>query len=161
MAQPISDDIVRKIPSLDEQWEEFKARLLADEDTIQALLRLAQAAHEAGVLPFLTGLLEQKNSVLHLLVEEINQDGVKKAINNIEQLAALWGTISQDTLHTVLDAMNQGLERMAQSSESGSTGGMGFFQILSYLKNPDVAQGMRTLFAFLEGFGKTLSSTQK
>lgn len=157
MAQPITD-IIPKTPSLEEQWDELKSRLLADQDSIEALLRLVGAAREAEILPCLTGLLEQKNSVLTLLIQEMNQDGVKQAINNLEQLAALWGNIHQDTVHSMLGAVNQGLERMGQNKEADSAGGMGVVQLWRYLKNPDIAYGVKALFTFLEGFGKSLAS---
>lgn len=79
MAQPTTN-IVRKHPSLDEQWDELKAQLINDKETAEALLRFARAAQDAGVLPFLTGLLEQKNSVLHILMEELNQDRDRKSV---------------------------------------------------------------------------------
>ncbi|OLZ08122.1 DUF1641 domain-containing protein [Sulfobacillus thermosulfidooxidans] len=160
MAQPITN-IVRKHPSLDEQWDELKAQLINDKETAEALLRFARAAQDAGVLPFLTGLLEQKNSVLHILMEELNQDSVKKAINNGEQIAALLGNIPQNAFHNAIEALGQGLTHMGSLPATDTHEGMSIFQLLGSLKNPDIARGLRALLGFLEGFGQALATPKK
>ena len=157
---PATTKIVRRVPTLDDQWNDIKAELVHDPDTMRELLRLVRAAQDSGILPFITGLLEQKNSVLSILMEEFNQAGVKKAINNGEQLAALLGTIPQSAFQAAVSALGQGLDKMGQAS-GHSSGGMNIFQLLGAFRNPDVAQGLRALLSFLEGFGQAFSPPGK
>lgn len=126
-----------------------------DTATTEDLLRFVRALRSAGILDFLTGLLEQKDPVLHITVGQVNQVGVKHAINNLEQLAAFMGSMSQDSWDMALHALGNGLESMARTKPSGE--GMGIFQLLGALKNPDTAQGLRTLLSFLEGFGRSVA----
>ncbi len=127
-----------------------------DMATTEDLLRFVRALRSAGILDFLTGLLEQKDPVLHITVGQMNQAGVKHAINNLEQLAAFMGSMSQDSWDMALHALGNGLESMARTKPSRPGEGMGIFQLLGALKNPDTAQGLRTLLSFLEGFGRSV-----
>ncbi|AUW94839.1 MAG: DUF1641 domain-containing protein [Sulfobacillus thermotolerans] len=125
------------------------------------LERFVHALKTAGVLDFVTGLLEQRDSVLHLVINEINQPGVKMAVNNMEQLAAFIGTIPQETWHVVLMAAANGIKSMNDPKASTQNEGMGIFQLLGALKNPETARAVRVILGFLEGFGRAWSSSSK
>ena len=127
-----------------------------DTATTEDLLRFVRALRSAGILDFLTGLLEQRDPVLRITVGQMNQVGVKHAINNLEQLAAFMGSMSQDSWDMALHALGNGLESMARTKLPRPGEGMGIFQLLGALKNPDTAQGLRTLLSFLEGFGRSV-----
>ncbi len=157
MAQPITKT-VPKIPSPDTEWQEVRDMLAQDPETTAELLRLARALHDAGILAFFTGLLEQKDSVMHLAIGELNKPGVKKAVNNLEQLADFLGSIPQDAWQRALQAAGHGLEKMEQSQNDPGQDSLTIFQLLGSLKNPDIARALRSLLAFLEGFGQAMGS---
>jgi uncharacterized protein YjgD (DUF1641 family) len=153
MAQPITKILPRPV-SGEAQWLEMKELIFRDPETAGDILRFVRGLRSAGVLEFLTALLEQKDSVLHLLIGELDKPGVKKAVNNLEQLADFLGSVPPDTLHRTLQAAGRGFDKMGQAQQASGNDSLSIFQLLGSLKNPDIARALRTILAFLEGFGQ-------
>lgn len=123
-------------------------------EAINQALRLVDALAKSGLLSFVEGLAEQKDGILAILIQQLNQDGPKNVINNLEGLLAILANLPPDFMDRTAEAIDQGMAAVKKNTPSDEP--YGPLKIIRSLKNPDVSRAMHVLFTLLEFFGRSL-----
>lgn len=102
-------------------------------DAHEELERLLQTAHEHGVLRFMNDLIAANTEVASVLVNGLNTEGGRNAVQNLSALAMVLGRMPPNQFYKVLFAMKDGLERMSQyrhSEKAEAPGVAGAYKML-------------------------------
>lgn len=122
---------------------------------LETLLKFCEVLGRAGVLDFLQGILEQKYNILHILVDQVNQDGPKNAINNLEGLLSVLGSmppgLMEGLARAVRSTVQEGLMRDPDSEKP-----LGPLRIMKQLRDPDVSRTVQAGLTLLREMGKEL-----
>ncbi len=137
-------------------WEEI---LRDHAEGLTAWLEFGEVLARAGVLDFMRGMLEQKNGILKILLNQVNQSGPKNAINNLEGILSVIGALPPDIMSRAARAIDR-IVKTAQRSDSdkASEKPLGPLRLMRALKDPDVSRTLYLLFAFLQEMGKELNT---
>lgn len=120
--------------------------------TIGQVLEFAEVVAGSGTLELLRALLEQKHTILHILVGQFNQKGPKAAINNLELLLGLLADIPTSHLQQWAETLPKSLDAM-QTAMAHDGEPMGPLALWKRLHDPNVSRAIRGILALLESLG--------
>ncbi|HET6586631.1 MAG TPA: DUF1641 domain-containing protein [Oleiagrimonas sp.] len=80
----------------------------------EALEQLLQTAHEHGVLRFANDLMASNSQWTQVIVDGLNSENSRKAVQNLAMFLMLLSRIEPDQLCKVMFAAKDGFERMAR-----------------------------------------------
>jgi uncharacterized protein YjgD (DUF1641 family) len=84
------------------------------QDADEALAELVQTLHEHGVLRFANDLVAAQSQVAAVLVDGLNTEGARNAVQNLGVLAMWLSRIEPARLYKVLFAIRDGIDRLAE-----------------------------------------------
>ncbi|MCL6593709.1 MAG: DUF1641 domain-containing protein [Alicyclobacillus sp.] len=125
------------------------AQLAACEPALTEGLQLLRLCSEAGLLQLANALVQEREGLLEILVEQADRPGGALFLKNIVALVQVLGQLPP-ALWTHLQAGLQAASAAAQRPETGKPGLRLYWQAL---RNPDVAAGARVALALLRGLG--------
>ncbi|KUO96308.1 DUF1641 domain-containing protein [Ferroacidibacillus organovorans] len=132
--------------------QEMMDLLVSQRDTLKHAIALLQVLNEREVLQMLTALFEQLDPVMTVIVNQVAKPEYTGGIKNVFALAGGIGQFDSESLSTLLRGMARGVKEATEASEPSRTG-MGVFDLLKALKDPEISSGLRILLQFLKGFG--------
>ncbi len=129
-----------------------------DPDAHEALERLLQTAHEHGLLRFANDLVASDSQWMQVIVDGLNSENSRRAVQNLAMLLMLLSRIEPDQLCKVLFAARDGLGRMAShrpgDEEADAPGIKGFYNMLH---DDALWQTLAPLVDALKAFGEGLN----
>ncbi|MCP1122308.1 MULTISPECIES: DUF1641 domain-containing protein [Bacillus] len=122
----------------------------AIEETIQLLAQL----QKAGLLDAAVSLLEAKEDVSKIAIEQLNREPVKNALNNIMGAGEALSSVDPEVTKQVTSSLVTGLQYATDELKKGQkTSVMDFFKVL---RDPDINRAITFGFNFLKAFGQGL-----
>jgi uncharacterized protein YjgD (DUF1641 family) len=157
MAKPIR--IVRKLePSPEERqqqaMQELAQSLTDNQEALQQSLKLVRELHESGALELVTALLQSREQVAKIAVDQLVKPSVTQTINNAMALAGAVGQLNPDVTKKVVGGVVNGMERASEVLERNEK--VGLFDLLKALRDPAVNKALALGLGFLRGFGEKI-----
>ncbi|MDM5340350.1 DUF1641 domain-containing protein [Fictibacillus enclensis] len=135
-------------------------RELADNsEAILTMISIVKNLHEMGALDTLSALIEKRNDVGVIAIQQINKPEMHKTIKNGINAFNFLGTIHPDQLKTMLSGMSKGLERAADSAEKEDTPSL--WQLGKSMRTPETRATMAVMMEFLQGMGEGINEVPR
>lgn len=157
MASPINT--IRKQQLTEEQimeqnLENLKLLLSENKDTINQLFIILKELNNIGALEAASKLLEAKEEVAEIALNQLNREPTTNMINNIMNTASLLTVIDPETTTKLVNSLTNGLDEAKNAVNNDEK--IGIYTLLKLLDDPDINRGLKFGFHFLKGFGKSL-----
>jgi len=153
MAQPIP----LVLPTRDPRQELFSRLQNAPAEHAEALLsayELLQGLHDRGVLDVLRGALGSGDKIVEEVVQVTNSPESIRAIRNFVIMFKTLGEIDPEALSCFAGAFPKALSEANVCEKEPP----GLFKLLNEFRSKNLRRGLAIVNAFLEGFGKGVSS---
>ncbi len=134
--------------------EELRPDLVESVESLRALLELVRRLDERGVLRFSAGLLGEEDRVVEVLTERLPAADVRKAVRNLELLVRAFRDLDPTTLAPLAGAVPGALDAARAAQEDRP---LGWLDVVSALRDPEVNRGLRMVLGFLRGMGRSTS----
>ncbi|MGG0718461.1 DUF1641 domain-containing protein [Robertmurraya massiliosenegalensis] len=148
--------ISKSVPNpIDEQKESIATLLQAIGDNREALmttLDIIKGLHEMGVLDAAKSMLEQREDIGAIAMQQANQTGVHNIVKNGMTAIQFVGSINPEQLQAILHGLYTGFERMLDVVKTGEQKSL--IKLGSSLRDPDVKVSLTTMVEFLHGMGE-------
>ncbi len=138
---------------------EMTELLYANRDALKHGIALLQILNEREVLQMITALFEQLDPVMTVIVNQVAKPEYTGGIKNVFALAGGFSQFDSEALTALLRGVARGVKAAAEATEQ-SKSGIGVFDLLKALKDPEISSGLRTLLQFLKGFGAGMALQQ-
>jgi len=157
MAKPIRE-VKRTDPTAQELESEALSELLKviaeHRESIKDLLAIVGYLEEMGVLAALKGLLEQRNEVGVIALNQLNQPKMYHLLKNLVTMVQLMGSMDPVHLEKMGKGLSQGLETMNEKSEQGRVPSL--WDLAKSVRDPSVRTSMATMIGLLQGMGDSM-----
>ena len=157
MATPI-----RKIAHTVKTEAEFKEASLdsllsmaaENRESLEQTISLLQELHTSGILEALTAMLQAKEKIAKIAVDQASRPEATTLINNL--MSALGGLtkIQPEMTESLMAGVAQGLAEGNRALENPKK--IGVFELIKVLKDMNVNRTLKFAIAFLKGLGKNL-----
>ena len=155
MAQPIPLEIPPRDPRAD-----LRSRVQrAPEEHAEAVLaayELLQLLHEQGVLDIVRSAVAARDELLEKVVDNAKTPEAIRGIRNLHYRRRILGSIEPEWLQGIFQAIPEGLARASADQQKP----VGLFTLLRRLMSRDSRRGLAAAIAFLQVFGRHLSSEE-
>ncbi|KSU83516.1 DUF1641 domain-containing protein [Fictibacillus enclensis] len=158
MAQPITKIVhpARTEKELQEQsLEAILTDLAKSGDGIREMIKLFNELHESGILGSVNGLVEAKEKVAGIAVEQLLRPQITNAINNMMAAAGALSDTNPDMTKKLMGALGNGLEKAEKGLEANEK--VGVFDLMKALKDPDINRAIGFGLNLLKGVGEGLN----
>ncbi|KOY83364.1 DUF1641 domain-containing protein [Lysinibacillus macroides] len=157
MAVPITK--IKKQPFTEEQLKEQKLanlqQLLSDnEETVNQVFSIMAELNDIGALEAAMKLLEAKEDVAHIALEQLTRKPVTNMINNVMGVAGALTELNPETTAKLVEGLNAGVEEANKALETEEK--ISAFKLVKMLNDPDVNRAVQFGVHFLKGLGKGL-----
>lgn len=157
MAVPITS--IKKHQLTEEQLKEQKLdnfkKLLSDhEEAVNQVFTIMAELNDIGALEAATKLLEAKEEVAHIALEQLTRKPVTNIINNLMGVAGALTELNPETTTKLIEGLNAGVDEANKALESDEK--VSAFKLVKMLNDPDVNRALNFGVHFLKGLGKGL-----
>lgn len=141
---------------LEEQsLQELLLMLTQNKDSLVETMKIVQELHESGILEAMYSLLQAKEKVAKILVNQTLRPEATTMVNNAMNVAGVLTKIDPEVSSKLMNSVVVGLDGAGETlNHSYKTG---VFELAKSLNDPDVTKGLSFMLAFLKGFGRELS----
>ncbi|MCK6258212.1 DUF1641 domain-containing protein [Fictibacillus sp. KIGAM418] len=157
MAQPITKIVhsTRTEKEMQEQQIETIVEDLAKSaDGIKELIKLFQQLHDSGILGSVNGLVEAKEKVAGIAVEQLLRPQMTNAINNMMAAAGVLSDTNPEMTKKLMSSLGNGIQRAEKGLISNEK--VGIFDLMKALKDPDINRAIGFGMNLLKGVGEGL-----
>lgn len=157
MAVPITK--IKKLQFTEEQLKEQKLanlqQLLSDnEETVNQVFSIMAELNDIGALEAAMKLLEAKEEVAHIALEQLTRKPVTNMINNLMGVAGALTELNPETTAKLVEGLNAGVDEANKALEADEK--ISAFKLVKMLNDPDVNRAVQFGVHFLKGLGKGL-----
>lgn len=157
MATPITK--IKKQQLTEEQLKEQKLanlqQLLAEnEDAVNQVFSIMTELNDIGALEALMKLLEAKEEVAHIALEQLTRKPVTNMINNLMGVAGALTELNPETTAKLVEGLNAGVDEANKALNSDDK--VSAFKLMKMLNDPDVNRALNFGVHFLKGLGRGL-----
>jgi uncharacterized protein YjgD (DUF1641 family) len=162
MAKPIRQ-INKAVPDpVEEQAQaitDIVKSLSENRDAILTTLGILRNLQDMGVLNALHGLLEQRNEIGSLAIQQINQPAMHNTIKNAINVFKFIGSVKPEQLQAIIQGVSQGFERSIETLQKGES--LSLWKLGNSFRDPDVKASLTTMVEFLHGMGEVFNQDQR
>jgi uncharacterized protein YjgD (DUF1641 family) len=127
------------------------AELVESREALRGFLELLRLLDERGWLRFSTDLLKEEEHVLSVLTERVGPGEVRRTLRNVEVLVEAFRDVDPATLKALAAGVPRALD---QAHRAQADRPVGWLEVASALRDPDVNRGVRMVLGFLRGIGE-------
>ncbi|MDN4492602.1 DUF1641 domain-containing protein [Ureibacillus aquaedulcis] len=138
----------------EQKLENLKQLLSENEDTVNQVFILMAELNNIGALEAATNLLEAKEEVAHIALDQLSRKPVTNIINNLMGAAGALSNLDPETTTKLIDSLNFGLDEANKALAADEK--VSVFKLAKTLKDPDVNRAVNFGIHFLKGLGKGL-----
>ncbi|SFC94164.1 DUF1641 domain-containing protein [Bacillus sp. UNCCL81] len=157
MAQPITT-IQKYVPTKEEQnqqkLEDLKLLLAENEDSLNKILNIVSELNDTGVLEAANSMIQSKEKITKIALEQMNREPVTNIINHIMGAAGALSNVDPETTTKLINSVTKGIDEGNKHLEKDDK--VGIFDLVKVLKDPDVNRAVGFGINFLKGMGKGL-----
>ncbi|EPZ52762.1 DUF1641 domain-containing protein [Alicyclobacillus acidoterrestris] len=157
MAQPTTKIKRIEITEQDEKrrsLQELQESVADHQEALQSLLTLIQDLESSGVLEILHALLNSKEKVASIALEQILKPSVLNTIKNAMTAMGVVSKIDPEQLGVLMEAFIAGLHQGQKSLESNQRVSM--FNLVKAFRDPGVNRALTFMLGLLQGLGQKL-----
>ncbi|MGG1575589.1 DUF1641 domain-containing protein [Fictibacillus sp. NRS-1165] len=125
-------------------------------DAILTMIGIVKNLHEMGALDTISALIEKRNDVGVIAIQQINKPEMHKTIKNGINTFNFLGTIDPEQLRTMLFGITKGLERASESV--GKKENQSLWQMGKAMRNPDTRATISMMMDFMQGMGEGMAN---
>lgn len=157
MASPTS--IVNRAEPGDQEQKQLELQELLEslaqhKKSVQSLLTVIQDLDKSGILDILHAILNAKEQVATIVLEQILKPSVLSTVKNAMTAVGLVSQIDSDQLSRLTEALVAGLQSGQENLEANKR--VGLFDLLRTLKDPGTQRTLSLALGVLHGVGEKL-----
>ena len=157
MAKPIVN-IVKPVQSEEERnaqnLEQIKTEAAVNAQGIVDAIKLLQELHNSGILDAISALLEAKEKVAKIAVNQLLRPPVTNAINNAMALAEAASDVNPEMTKKLVASLGNGLKKAEEGLQKGEK--VGLLDLYRALNDPDINRAIGFGINLLKGLGEGL-----
>lgn len=157
MAQPITI-IKKEIPAKEEieskKIANLQAQLAEKEAALNNLMNLVGELHETGILDSANAMLQAKEKIAEIALNQVNREPVTNFINNFMSASMAFTDFKPEQTKKLVSSMAAGMNEGTDFVQSNKKVKM--FDLMKALNDPDINRAMGFGIHFLKGMGKSL-----
>jgi uncharacterized protein YjgD (DUF1641 family) len=123
-------------------------------DAIESFLVVLQDLHHSGLLEMVHSLLNAKEKVASIALEQVLKPSVLNTIKNAMSALAMVSKLNPDQLSTLTEAVVAGLHQGQERLDGGKR--VGVIDLAKAMRNPDINRTLALLLGVLQGMGQKL-----
>jgi uncharacterized protein YjgD (DUF1641 family) len=158
MAKAIKQ-INKSVPNdVDEQAQaigDIVKALSENRDALLTALGIVKNLQDMGVLTALHALIEQRNEVGAIAVQQMNQPAMHNVMKNGINVFKFLGSVKPEQLQAIFQGLSQGFERSSEMTQKGGTPSL--WKLGTSIRDPDVKASLSTMIEFLHGMGEVFN----
>jgi uncharacterized protein YjgD (DUF1641 family) len=157
MASPIST-VQKQELTPEQQSEQMMNQLLAtlieNADGLKQTAKLLQELNGSGILPALQSLLQSKEQVATIAVQQLLRPPVTNMINNAMAAAGALSSVEPETTKKLMASLGEGLKKAEEGLANNQTTSV--FTLMKVVKDPDINRALTFGLNLLKGLGQGL-----
>ncbi|MDV6377603.1 DUF1641 domain-containing protein [Sporosarcina sp. GW1-11] len=158
MAAPITSIKRTERTEIELQQEKLAdlQKLIAEqEESLRKIMEITGELHSIGALDALQAMLQAKEKIASIAVDQVSREPVTNMLNNLLAAAGTLTAISPATVQQLSHSVQQGLNEAEKGVEEGQKTGV--LQLMKSINDPDVNRALTFGMNFLKGMGKGLN----
>lgn len=157
MGKPIT--LIAKEESTQEQLKSQTLDRLVDDlsnhsDGLRQGMELLQELHDSGILDIAVALLQAKEKVAKIALDQVGRQPVTNMINHVVAAASAISETEPDTTKKIVKCLSNGMAQAEASLEMDNK--VRPFQLLKMLRDPDINRSIIFGLNLLKGIGEGL-----
>jgi uncharacterized protein YjgD (DUF1641 family) len=148
--------IRKEVPNQQEEQQQAIADILKEladnREAIMGAIGILKGLQEMKVLETVGALLDQRNEVGAIAIQQINQPTMHNVIKNGIAAFKFLGSIQPSHLETIMEGVGIGLKRLSQTGQKGEK--QSIWKMRRRLRSPKIRAAMTTMVDFMEGMGE-------
>jgi uncharacterized protein YjgD (DUF1641 family) len=137
-----------------EMMNQLLGTLLNNADGLTQTVKLLQELHESGILPALQALLEAKEHVASIAMQQFLRPNVTNMINNAMAAAGALSSIDPETTKKLVSSLSTGLEKAQQGLDNNEK--TSILKLMTVMKDPDINRALTFGLNLVKGLGQGL-----
>ena len=151
--------VIRKHELTPEQQKEqmlnqLLGTLVDNSEGLTQTVKLLQELHESGILPALQALLEAKEHVASIAMQQLLRPNVTNMVNNAMAAAGALSSIDPEMTKKLVSSLSTGLEKAQEGMDNNEQTGV--LKMMKAMKDPDINRALTFGLNLLKGLGKGL-----
>ncbi|MBT2757763.1 hypothetical protein J7E71_17910 [Mesobacillus foraminis] len=135
-----------------EAIDDILKELVDNREAIMGAIGILKGLQEMRVLETVGALLEQRNEVGAIAIQQINQPTVHNVVKSGINVFKFIGSLQPSELETILDGVALGLKRLSETSQKGKK--QSIWKMQRRLRSPEIRAVVITMMDFMEGMGQ-------
>jgi uncharacterized protein YjgD (DUF1641 family) len=152
--------IEKGIPDAAQEEDQAAERLMKaavqHSDALTAFMGLLDEMHKLGVLDAAHAMLQNKQQIAVIGLNQLNKPGAHRIIKNAMGAVGFLSRLDPAKLQRMLNGVAEGVDK-AGGEEKGGSKPAGLFGMLKSFREPEVLAAFGVLINFLRGMGKGLN----
>jgi uncharacterized protein YjgD (DUF1641 family) len=157
MAAPITM-IKKHEPTKEElqhqKLEDLKTLLSENDEALNQILAIVGELNEMGVLEAANSMLQAKDEIAKVALDQVAREPVTNMINNLMGVAGALTSLDPETTTKLANSLTSGLDEGNKHLESNKK--VGVLDLMKVLNDPDINRAVGFGIHFLKGMGKGL-----
>jgi len=157
MAKPITKveaPVFNEKEKQNQALEKVLQDLSRNTDGIKETIKLLQELHESGILGAINNLVEAKEDVAKIAVEQMLRPPVTNALNNAMAAAGVLTELDPEITKKLVGGLSTGLQRAEEGLRANKK--VNVFDLVKLIRDPDVNRVVRFSIDLLKGLGEGL-----
>ncbi len=134
--------------------EELKTLIAEQDQTINKVLEITGELDGAGVLDALKAMVQAKDDIARIAVDQASRDPVTNLINHVLNATSMISSIDPEVTAKLAASVKSGFHEVELYSGNGQK--VSVFQLMTALNDPDTNRAVKFGLDFLKGMGKGL-----
>ncbi|WP_161974960.1 DUF1641 domain-containing protein [Bacillus timonensis] len=148
--------IRKEVPNPQQEQQEAIADMikeLADNrEAIMGAIRILKGLQEMRVLETIGALLDQRNEVGAIAIQQINQPTMHNVVKTGINAFKFMGSLQPSEIETILEGMGLGLKKLSETGHEGKK--QSIWKMQRRMRSPEIRAAMTTMVDFMEGMGQ-------
>jgi uncharacterized protein YjgD (DUF1641 family) len=148
--------IRKEVPNQQEEQQQAMADILKEladnREAIMGASGILKGLQEMKILESVGALLDQRNEVGAIAIQQINQPTMHNVIKSGIAAFKFLGSLQPSQLETIMEGVGIGLKRLSQTGQKGDK--QSIWKMRRRLRSPEIRAAMTTMVDFMEGMGE-------
>lgn len=158
MAAPITSiqrTVRTELEIQQQQLELLQQQLAEQQQALQKIIEITAELNDIGALDALQSMLQTKEKITGIALEQISKEPVTNLLNNVMAAAGVLTAVEPESAVRAAESVKQGLSEAQKSIEDQQKTTV--FQLMKSLNDPDINRAITFGMSFLKGMGRSLN----
>ncbi|MCY0851273.1 DUF1641 domain-containing protein [Thermoplasma acidophilum] len=129
---------------------EMQESVQSEKEILEYLMDLASSLRSSGLLDMIKALADNKNDILSILSREAAEETNRRFLDNALIMYLFVSSLDTEMLTKITNGIIEAINGAKKQREHA---GLSLMKINAMMKNPEVAAGLRVLFAIIGSLG--------